>query len=439
MHRRLAGPLIALLSVVFAMTPAPASAAPAPPGPQVALDWNIAAVNAVRAARTMDGVAPGGAPRALYQTEGLLYMSYVQAAVYDATMKLSHRYLLYHHFAAPAGNASLTAAVVAAYYDTITAYLGDPGGALAVRYAADIASLPADDNTSRGIAVGQAAAADIVALRTNDGRNAPVSDACPTTTVPGAWRCAPPPSLQSEQTPWLASMQPLMLASDSQFRAPAPPALGTAQYLADLKETKDYGALNSAVRTPAQTAIAYFWNANGINQLNQTMRGAATQYGLDLVDTVRLLAAAEMTSTDAGIACFDSKYHWLLWRPVTAIRFGADFNDPTWTPLVATPNHPEYPSQHGCITSAFSMVLAAMVGTPNFNLTYWGAQNGATTITTSQVFASPQDVDAQLINARIWIGFHYRTSVMNGEALGSSVAAWSLQRFFLPGDDQLGD
>src|SRR5262252_2220814 len=155
MRRRIAWPVIALVVAVASMSPAPASAAA--PSPAIALGWNVAAVNAVRAARTMDGVAPGGAPRALYQTEGLLYMSYVQAAVYDATMKISHRYLLYHHFVAPAGNASLAAAVIASYYDTLVAYLGDPGGTLAAKYSSDIATLPDDANTARGIAVGEAA------------------------------------------------------------------------------------------------------------------------------------------------------------------------------------------------------------------------------------------------------------------------------------------
>lgn len=437
MNKKVTWSVLALLAVVAAMTPSSAAAAPALP--QVALDWNINAVNAVRAERTSDGVT-GGGTRLLYQTEGLLYMSYVQAAVYDATMKISHRYLLYHHFVAPAGNASVEAAVIAAAHDTLVAYFPDQSATLDAEYAASIHRLPADANTDRGIVVGQAAAADIVRLRAGDGRNAPVSDACPTTTTPGAWRCAPVPSLQSEQTPWLASMRSFTLGSDSQFRAPAPPSLGSSQYLADLQETKDFGAINSAVRTGPETGIAYFWNANAISQINKTLRDAAVQYGMDLVDTVRLLAAGMMIPTDAGIACFDSKYYWLRWRPVTAIRFGSDVTDPAWSPLLVTPNHPEYPSQHGCVTSALAAVIAAFVGTPNFNLTIWGATAATpTALATSQTFASVADLDAQLVNARVWIGFHYRTSVVRGEALGNSVASWSIARFFLPGDDVSSD
>ena len=407
----------------------------------VALDWNANAVAAVRAATVVDPL--GTAPRAIYQPEGLLYMSYVQAAVYDAAMKIDHRYAPYSHFSAPAGNASIEAAVIAAAYSTLVYYLGDPGGVLAAKYATSIAALPNDRSTPRGIAVGEAAAADIEALRANDGRDAVVST--PYGTGPlqaGVWVFPPLPSLQSAQTPWMATMQPFMLDSTSQFRAPPPPALSSAQYATDLNETELYGSKTSAVRTTDQTAIAYFWNANVINQLNQTLQNVATQHTMDLVDTTRLLAMGDMVSADAGMACFDSKYTYQLWRPITAIR-NADIDgnagttaDPAWTPLLTTPNHPEYPSQHGCVTSALGQVLANAVGTPDINATFPGAQGGAVTLTTSQTFANVQDLDSQLVNARVWIGFHFRNSVTAGENLGTAVANWELQRYFLPTDDQ---
>src|SRR5215472_8629509 len=109
----------------------------------------------------MDGVLAGGSARPLYQTEGLLYMTYVQAAVYDAAMKISHRYVPYHHFQAAAGHASLEAALITASYKTLVFYLGDPTGALAGKYGAAIAALPAGAQTNRGIAIGEAAPADI--------------------------------------------------------------------------------------------------------------------------------------------------------------------------------------------------------------------------------------------------------------------------------------
>ena len=438
--------VVALLASLSAVAPSSARTEKlpaAPPAPAtVALEWNANAVAAVRAASVID--PPGTAARPLYQTEGLLYTSYVQAAVYDAATKIGHRYLPYHQFSAAAGHASPQAAVIAAAYHTLVFYLGDPGGTLAARYAASIAALPDDRTTARGIAVGQAAAADIEALRTNDGRNAPVSTPFGAGPLrPGLWVFAPPPSPQIAQTPWMAVMHPFMLGSTSQFRAPAPPALTSALYTRDFNETKAYGSAASAVRTPAQTAIAYFWNANAINQLNQALQDAAIQHNMDLLDTVRLLAAGNMVPTDAGMACFDSKYTYQFWRPVTAIR-NADIDgnpattaDPAWTPLLTTPNHPEYPSQHGCVTSALAQVLANTLGTSRINATIPGAQGGATTLTTSQTFATVHDLYAQLVNARVWIGFHYRNSVVAGENLGTAVAKWELQRYFLStGNDQ---
>jgi hypothetical protein len=434
--------LVGLALAMTSIAPTTAAASTASLSPQVALDWNVNAVTAVRAAKTMDGVPAGLPARAFYQPEGLVYMGYVQAAVYDAVMKITGRYELYHDFSARAGNASPEAAVIAASYNTLVFYLGDPGGVLKAQYDASIAALPAGKKTTRGIAVGAAAAADIEKLRAGDGRNAPISDACPTATVPptpGAWICAPSPSIQFEVVPWVGAMKPFLLESRSQFRAPAPPALNSALYAADLSEVKAYGEVNSTVRTPAQTATALFWNANAILQYNQTVRGVALQHNLDLVDTVRLLAIGSLVSADAGIACFESKYHYLYWRPVTAIRADGNPADASWTPLLATPQHPEYPSAHGCLTSAVSGLLVSVLGTTNLNVTIPGATGGGVTLTTTRTYATAQELDSELVNARVWIGFHYRNSVVAGDALGHSVASWSLQHYFQRAEGEGGD
>jgi hypothetical protein len=214
--------------VIFTVTASTASAtgngrAGAPPiSAQMALDWNSYAVDAVRSAVTLDGVPLGGAPRALYQPEGLIYMAYVEAAVYDAVTKIEHRYRPYHHFEAAAGDASPEAAVAAAAYATLVYYLGDPSGALAAHYATSVGALPADMRTARGIAVGQAAAADIEQLRSGDGLDAPTAvfgapfiyDA----TNAGQWQVVPPFVAVGAQTPWVAFMRPFTLDSASQFR-----------------------------------------------------------------------------------------------------------------------------------------------------------------------------------------------------------------------------
>jgi hypothetical protein len=411
----------------------------------VALTWNAYALAAVRSATTTSQLPPNATSRALYQTEGLLYMSYVQAAVYDAATKIGHRYVPYHRFSAGAGNASIEAAVVAAAYNTLEYYLGDPTGALTQHYTDSINALKAalgdDKSVDRGVAVGKAAAEDLEALRADDGRNdaTPAPDAgAPTSTVqPGVWVWPPAPSLQIDQTPWMAHMEPFMLESTSQFRAPPPPPLTSALYAADLNETEAAGS-NLPANDPRRDT-AWFWNANATSQLNKTLEDFATQNDMDLLDTTRLLAMGNMVPTDAGMACFDSKYTYRSWRPITAIR-NADIDgnpatttDPTWSPLTTTPNHPEYPSQHGCITSALALVLAHAIGTDNIDATIWGATAAnPTALVTTRTYPTVQSLDDEIVNARVWIGFHFRHSVLAGETLGTSVANWELRRNFQP-------
>ena len=202
-------------------------------------------------------------------------------------------------------------------------------------------------DVANGVAVGEAAANDIIAFRTGDGLKA----ATPSygqigPILPGQWQLQPG---QAVQTPWLATMRPFLLERASQFRAEPPPALTSTQYAKDLNETEAYGALNSTVRTPEQTAIAFFWVGNNINQYNLTMQSVVAQHGMDLVDAAHLLAMGEIVTTDAGIACFDSKFFYQFWRPITAIR-NADKDgnpdttaDPAWQALLRSAGPPGVP------------------------------------------------------------------------------------------------
>jgi hypothetical protein len=370
-----------------------------------------------------------------FQTDGMVYMSYVQAAVYDAVTKIEGRYAPYHDFSfAVVPGASVQAAVAAAARTILDNYLPDRQSVVDPQYTAYIATLSGD--VSNGIAVGQAAAQDIIALRTGDGLNA----ATPSyggigPILPGQWQLQPG---QAVQTPWLATMRPFLLDGASQFRASPPPALTSKQYAKDLNETEAYGALNSTVRTPEQTAIAYFWVGNNINQYNQTMQSVVTNHSMDLVDAAHLLAMGNIVSTDAGMACYDSKFFYLAWRPITAIRNAdkdgnpATTADPTWQALLGVPGHPEYPSQHGCFTAAFSDTLAAALHTTHVDVTMGGGQNGSSVLTTTQHFNTVNDIQKQVVDARVWLGFHFRNSVQQGEKLGNNVADWELKRFFQP-------
>src|SRR6478736_1325425 len=354
--RMMAAVAVALLALALAAgsaaahpghSPQAGGGKPAPVPATAVLDWNATAVATVR-----------GAMPPKFNLEGDLYMAYVQAAVYDAVVSIAGRYEPYHAFATPASpqGASIPAAVAAAAYTALAYYFPPQAATLLTTYTAYLAGLPSTGQAA-GVAIGQAAANDIIAVRTGDGRDAVISTpfgAGPIT--PGVWVFAPPPSLQSAQTPWLAFMRPLMLQSPWQFRVGPPPSLTSHRYTRDLKEIQAYGSATSTVRTAEQTAIAQFWNANATSQTNVMMAGVVTGHAMDAVDAARAFAIANMVDTDAGIACWDSKYHYLFWRPVTAIQHAdidgnpATTADPTWTPLLGTPNHPEYPAAHGCVT-----------------------------------------------------------------------------------------
>jgi hypothetical protein len=398
---------------------------------KTALDWNLIAVDTIRAATP-----------AKFQIEGTVYMSYVQAAVYDAVTAIEGRYTPYHDIGIKAPNASPRAAVAAAAYSTLLYYFPAQAASLTSAYTTylnvDLSMLPAAPK-QLGAAIGAAAAADLIAARWGDGRDAPVGTPYGVAPQPvGTWVFAPPPSAQSAQTPWVGSMRPFMLDSTSQFRVPAPPALTSPEYATAFNEVKSLGSATGSARTAQQTAIAQFWNANVINQYNQVFRDVAAAHGFDLVDTVRLLAMGNMVGSDAGMTCMESKYHYLLWRPITAIR-NADKDgnsatdaNATWSPLLTTPNHPEYPSAHGCVTSAVTNVLESVLKTSTINVDVPGAAGGGTTLTTTRHFDTSNDLLTDVANARIWAGLHFRFATTAGVELGKNVAQWDLQRFFLP-------
>jgi hypothetical protein len=398
--------------------------------PKVVFDWNINAVAALRSS------VPGKA-----QAEGPIYMAYVQAAVYDAVTKIKGRYVPYHNFNANVAGASVEAAVVAAAYNTLIALFGDPTLVLKSQYDLSLAALP-DAGKAAGIAVGKAASDDLLAFRAGDGRNAVIATPygkCTANCTAGLWVFAPPPAAQVAVVPYLAFMRPFLMESSSQFRAEPPPSLTSKGYAKDLNEVKLYG---SAIGTPGnlrsldQTATAYFWLAYVAAQNNQAYRDFATAHEMDLVDSARLLAMGSVIGSDALIACWDSKYTYQFWRPITAIRAGGDA---TWTALTATPQHPEYPSGHGCNTGAQGEVFAAAAGTRRINLTIWGAEGGSPNLTVTRHFNTVQDLHAEMINARVWAGYHFRDSVEEGLSVGQKVARWELRRFFQPVGSESND
>jgi hypothetical protein len=406
-------------------------------------NWNVTAVNVLTG---MPGPT-GGAPPA-----SAIHVAMVQGAVYDAVNAIEpkhHRpYLRKSRFAA---TASEDAAVATAAYDvlsniisTVPASIPFPTRtsllqSLATQYAASLAAIPDRPFKTQGIAAGKAAADAMIAARQDDGRFGP-SQWVPN-PAPGHWQPLVNPTTGPilDPTPWVGGVRPFVMVSSSQFRTAGPQPLASAAYAADFNEVKKLGAANSAVRTGTQTYIARWWQSTPVASWNAVARELVTREGLDTADTARLLAMQNLSGADASINCWNDKYYWDFWRPWNAIpRAGEDGNpattpDPAWTALITAP-YPEHPSGHLCLDAAHIGVLRMFFG---------DAMDGGFQITSSSIFLLPGDpptrsftgfsqVLAEIIEARIWAGLHYRTADLQGELLGRSVAHYLAENYFQP-------
>jgi hypothetical protein len=411
-------------------------------GPNTVAQWNAIAE---------DNVVKAGT----FQNEAWVYMAYAQIAVYDAVVAIDGGYVPYGTpLAAPAG-ASADAAVVEAAYETLANYLPSRAPFLTASYSTALGALLPGQATTDGLAVGHAAAAQIIALRTGDGRKTPIATTSAFPTLPpgpGVWRLTPP--YAAPQTPWVGDVRPFVLSSADRFLPPPPPSLSSPEWVAEYNEVKAVGQDTSTVRTAAQTATAEFWTANVIRQYNQVVRALADVHALGLLQTARLAAMVNVVAADAGISSMNAKYHYLFWRPVTAIDptsvessgdgFGPspgfdDGNPATvqqvgWRPLLTTPNHPEYPGAHGTVTSAMAEVLSDFLGTNRIDVDIHGfdAAGAPGNFDAVHHFARANDLRAEIVNARTWGGLHYRGSTVAGVDLGRSVAKYDLRNAFEP-------
>jgi hypothetical protein len=232
---------------------------------------------------------------------------------------------------------------------------------------------------------------------------------------------------------WLSQMRPFAIGSPTQFRPEPPPSLDSDEYSNDYNEVKRMGALNSSDRTPEQTTLGRFFLDPGVPQIARALRQFATETGLSLTDNARLFAQAYVAQADATIAGWDSKYHYGFWRPITAIRAGdTDGNpdteaDPTWTPLTTTPNHPEYLSAHAFVDGAWTETLRLFFGTKRLHVTMTSTTTG-----TSMSFSRTDEIVKAVEDARVFAGFHYRTSCIRGAVLGKKVAKYVAKNYFQP-------
>lgn len=227
-------------------------------------------------------------------------------------------------------------------------------------------------------------------------------------------------------------MRPFALASADQFRPAGPPGLQTKKWARDYNEVKEIGSSTSTTRTADQTLAARFWGEPPVQQARNSFRQFVLERDLDVVQAARFMAMISVTYADSLIACWDAKYHYAFWRPVTAIRAGdtdgndATAGDPTWSTLLpGTLNHPEYPSAHSCITPAGGIVVSRFLGTDRIDFTV-----PSLTGVGDRHFSSVKDLRTEVSDARIWGGIHYRTAVVDGAAIGKRTANLVLAHHF---------
>ena len=388
-------------------------------GPNAVTQWNQVASNTINLPAATTGSAAEQRPT------DPVDLAVVHLAIYNALAAITGRYQPYGGLtqAVSGPDASQQAAVGAAAYGVLKGMFPNRSAQYQTAYDSFLASLPDEAAKTEGIAVGAAAASAMLALRGDDGRSVVLASYVPGTT-PGRFRGTNP---VNRFGPFI---KPFALTSAAQFRAPPPPALDSEIFAADFNETRLLGAAVGSTRTDAQLEIARFYTEAPPLYWQRNLRRFAMN-DASLVDQARLMAMLFMVEADAGIACFDSKYHYEFWRPQSAIPLAdtdgnpATTPDAAWKPVVTTPNHPEYPAAHACITAAIAETLKTHYRTDRVEFTLDSTVTG-----TTRSFTTTQAMVDEVSNARIYGGMHFRNSTLRGAELGTNVAQWALQRNF---------
>jgi hypothetical protein len=403
--------LLALVAV-FALGPAGTSAAP---GENAVVHWSGVAASAI---------AVGRAPASSSVLGGM-----VHGAMYDAVAAVEGGLEPFATGVTAPPGASADAAVAQAARDVLVVRV--PGQAAAVQsaydiYMASIANGPAKD---AGKAAGAAAAAGMLAMRTGDH----FDDVVPYVQAPAGPGVFEPIAPTPPVDPKLAFVRPFTYDSPSDYRPRGPLKLKTGRYARDVAEVQAYGRIDSTVRTPAQTETVRFHTEQTFVQFNRTLRELINARGLDLRESARLLGYVNVATADTMIACWEAKYHYNFWRPNHAIqRADTDGNkatspDTTWLPLIVG-NHPEYPSGHSCYTGAVTESLSNYFGTKHVKLV---ASSTAVGAGPPRTYENLDELVADVENARVWGGLHYRTTMTRSAKWFPRIARDVGRQYFL--------
>jgi len=418
----------ALVMLAAAVIPA-ASVLAAEPKDMV-LVWNQNAVDALS--------NPGTAtPPGLGETPPVasIHLAMVQGAVYDAVNAIDRGHEAYlHGLPSARRTASKAAATAAAAHDVLVGLKPTPPipqnvlDSLDALYATSLAAIPDGRAKTRGIRIGQAVAAAMLAKRADDGRFVPYT--MTSGTNPGQWR-PELPLFVSDPFAWVSNVKPFTMRRPWSFRTSGPDALDSADYATDYNEVKAKGAATGSTRTQDETDTAMFFAANPLIMMNRAFREISTARGLSPAREARLFAMTSMASADSLIGCWDSKDHYYYWRPITAIREAADDDNPAtepqtgWLPLLATPPYPDEPSGYNCYSAAMMHAAKAFFGTDRVSFALTHPVSGVT-----RSYTRFTRVLTDTINARVWLGIHFRSADVSGARLGRRVANHLAEHFF---------
>jgi hypothetical protein len=381
-------------------------------------EWNLNATNAL--------IATAAQPPQV----SMPHLAMVHGAVYDAVNAIDggHEGYLISSRLARRSDSKEAAAATAAY--RVLVHLAPAQQAtLDALYATSLAGIADGSSKTRGIAVGEAAAAAMIAARTDDGRFGPFRFTVG--SGPGVWKPVLP-AFVNDPNAWLKDVEPFLIRSSSQFRSEGPLELTSRKYAREFDEVKSLGSETSTTRTADQTLAARYWAENPPGTWSRIFRTLSANEGLSLVENARFFAVLYLTGADALISVWDDKAHRSFWRPITAIREADTDGNPRteqdagWLPLIATPPYPEHPSGHTGLSGSIVKTLQQFFGTDRVA---WSDTNNAG-LTRSFTRLS-QAID-EIVDARVWSGIHFRTADEQGERIGKQVARYRQQRYFEP-------
>ncbi len=370
---------------------------------------------------------PGAQPATVHATRSFAIL---HAAMYDSVVSITKDGPAYLFSVSAPRGARVDAAAAEAGHDTLVALYPNLNPKLKADVdallASELAAIPDGASRQQGIQVGKDVAAKLVADRAGDG-SAAVPQPFVAGDQPGDFRPVPPGFAPPVFTGW-ANVKPFVLDNARQFRPKPEAALTSAAYANALNEVKSLGQNTSTTRTADQTITAKFWAGPIWNTWNEIADNAALAHQTNLETTARLFAVLNLTFADGAIAFYDAKYHYLVWRPVTAIRAGdsignpAITGDPTWTPLATTPADPSYPGAHSVISAAGADILSSFFGKDDQIQVTSDVMKG-----TVRTFDSYEAVATEAGLSRIFAGVHTRLDHEAGLELGRDVAQFVLR------------